>query len=353
MMCKKILLIGTLVMALTLQNTAVSFAEGTTLQDTKSSDTQAASTDGLQFEQLSPEELKQLAEALKKEAEALKKAQAQLEMDREQFLKEQNQLKIDQELLKKNQEQLKKAQDQLKADRDKLQLQEKRKQLAAELTSSTYIKYLKQLGYYKNTSKDEALNKRNALLLFQSDHNMSLTGVWDNATEDMLINRLTSKSMSYADKVTGAPTTGKWIVVNKTKRLLTLYEDARVIKKYPVAVGNPHTLTKSGKFYINSKIVDPDWGGGGFAKPVKGGTPENPLGSRWMGINRTDGSYGIHGTNSFYSIGKFISHGCIRMQNYCVEELFPLVPMKAPVWVGTQEELKKWGITQEAFTANY
>ena len=97
------------------------------------------------------------------------------------------------------------------------------------------------------------------------------------------------------------------------------------------------------------KIVNPDWGGGGFSKPIKGGVPENPLGSRWLGINRTDGSYGIHGTNSLYSIGKYISHGCIRMQNYCVEELFPLVPLKANVWVGTQNELSNWGITQNPF----
>jgi len=351
-MCKRFLLIGTLVMALILQSTAVSFAEGITLQDSESYAAQAAITGRQQFEQLSPEELSQLAEELAKETENLKREQEQLVKDREQLKKEQSQLKLDQELLKKSQELLKKDQEQLKQDREKLQIQEKRKQLAAELTDSTYLKYLKQLGYYKTTSKDEALNKRNALLLFQSDHNMSLTGAWDNATKDMLINRLVSKSMSYADKVSGTPTTGKWIVVNKTKRILTLYQDTGVIKKYPVAVGNPHTLTKSGKFYINMKIIDPDWGGGGFAKPVKGGTPENPLGSRWLGINRTDGSYGIHGTNSFYSIGKFVSHGCIRMQNYCVEELFPLVPVKAPVWVGTQEELKKWGITQDAFTAN-
>nr|WP_278287455.1 L,D-transpeptidase [Ruminiclostridium josui] len=48
-------------------------------------------------------------------------------------------------------------------------------------------------------------------------------------------------------------------------------------------------------------------------------------------------------------MGKYISHGCIRMSNYCVEELYPLVPMKAPVWVGSQTELKNWGITQPLF----
>jgi lipoprotein-anchoring transpeptidase ErfK/SrfK len=178
---------------------------------------------------------------------------------------------------------------------------------------------------------------------------MSVTGKWDESTKIMLINRLLSKDFSYLDTIKKAPTTDKWIVINKTKRILTLYKGEKVIKKYAVAVGNPASLTKSGKFFVENKLINPDWGGGGFAKPVRGGIPQNPLGSRWLGINRTDGSYGIHGTNSLYSIGKYISHGCIRMQNYCVEELFPLVPVKAAVWVGTEAEIKEWGITQNAF----
>jgi lipoprotein-anchoring transpeptidase ErfK/SrfK len=35
--------------------------------------------------------------------------------------------------------------------------------------------------------------------------------------------------------------------------------------------------------------------------------------------------YGIHGTNVPGSIGKAASHGCIRMRNHDVEELFELV----------------------------
>lgn len=240
-----------------------------------------------------------------------------------------------------------------KKELKKKELEDKIQKLKSELTADTYLKYIKDLNYYKKIYKnDEKLNIRNALLLFQSDHNMSLTGVWDEATKAMLINRLLSGTITYLDKIDKASTKGRWITVNKTTRVLTLYEGTKVMKKYPVAVGNPASLTKSGKFIINMKIVNPDWGGGGFAKPIKGGTPQNPLGSRWLGINRTDGSYGIHGTNSFYSIGKYISHGCIRMQNYCVEELYPLVPMKSPVWVGTEAELKAWGITQPAFTYN-
>ena len=304
------------------------------------------------YEQLAKEQeqLKLAQEELNKAQEQLIKDQSILKSNLEQLYKAQEQLKDDQNQLKSNQEQLKKGQEQLKLDQEKLTTQNNLKEFNSEINSNTYLYYLKKLGYYKNIyTNNEKLNIRNTLLLFQSNHNMSVTGKWDDATKAMLITRLLSLDFTYLDSVKKAPTEGKWIVVNKTKRILTLYEGTKVIKKYAVAVGNPSSLTKSGKFIINSKLVDPDWGGGGFAKPIKGGVPENPLGSRWLGINRTDGSYGIHGTNSFNSIGTYASHGCIRMQNYCVEELFPLVPMKSNVWVGTQTELKKWGITQDTF----
>jgi N-acetyl-anhydromuramyl-L-alanine amidase AmpD len=43
------------------------------------------------------------------------------------------------------------------------------------------------------------------------------------------------------------------------------------------------------------------------------------------------GIYGIHGTNKPWSIGQFASHGCIRMRNKDVEELFEWVPIGTPV----------------------
>ena len=49
----------------------------------------------------------------------------------------------------------------------------------------------------------------------------------------------------------------------------------------------------------------------------------NPLGTRWLGLSRK--GYGIHGTNQPRSIGWRASHGCIRMRNPDIEELFELV----------------------------
>ena len=41
----------------------------------------------------------------------------------------------------------------------------------------------------------------------------------------------------------------------------------------------------------------------------------------------------IHGTNDEASLGRAASHGCIRMRNREVIELFDLVPVGTPVWI--------------------
>lgn len=55
------------------------------------------------------------------------------------------------------------------------------------------------------------------------------------------------------------------------------------------------------------------------------------MGTRWMGLDISWGSYGIHGTSAPWSIGSFASHGCIRMRNADSEELYGWVPIGTPV----------------------
>lgn len=50
-----------------------------------------------------------------------------------------------------------------------------------------------------------------------------------------------------------------------------------------------------------------------------------------MGLNVTWGKYGIHGTTKESSIGRAASHGCIRMHNKDVKELYNIVPIGTPV----------------------
>jgi hypothetical protein len=82
------------------------------------------------------------------------------------------------------------------------------------------------------------------------------------------------------------------------------------MKKYPVGVGKSETPSPLGEWKIIQKSLN--WGNG--------------FGTRWMGLNVPWGIYGIHGTDKPYSIGGSWSHGCIRMFNRDVEELYPLIP---------------------------
>lgn len=213
-----------------------------------------------------------------------------------------------------------------------------------------YIKELKNLGYYKNESKDTKLNLRNAILRYQSSCNITVNGIWDDKCLEVLAFQLGTKNVSVEDIIDIPPSEGKWLAINKSKRILTLYKNTEILRKYPIAIGNPSSLTPDGKFTIVSKVINPAWGGGGYAKPVKGGIPANPLGYRWLGLSYKSGSdLGIHGNNIPYSIGKNVSRGCIRMINSDVEQLFEMVPRSAIVWIGTESVLKEWGLVQKEY----
>ncbi|HNW84817.1 MAG TPA: L,D-transpeptidase, partial [Candidatus Cryosericum sp.] len=42
-------------------------------------------------------------------------------------------------------------------------------------------------------------------------------------------------------------------------------------------------------------------------------------------------SYGLHGTNDPFSVGKDVSHGCVRHQNADISKAFAMVPSGIPV----------------------
>ena len=118
------------------------------------------------------------------------------------------------------------------------------------------------------------------------------------------------------------------IVISIPDHKLTLLEGDKVLRVYAVATGKLSTPSPEGEFRVVNRVAHPTWfSPHGVVKPG----PANPLGTRWMGLSAA--GYGIHGTNAPDSIGKYASHGCIRMRNRDVEELFKLVP------VGTRVEL--------------
>lgn len=132
------------------------------------------------------------------------------------------------------------------------------------------------------------------------------------------------------------PPQGKYIIIEKSARMLYFYNNGRLNKRYPIATGKDPTFTPEGRFEIVQKaILIPD----GQGSPPEASSDHNPqLGSRWLGLgvpHQADKrdldpdprapqgiKYGIHGTNDPSSIGKHISGGCIRMHNHHVVELY-------------------------------
>lgn len=189
------------------------------------------------------------------------------------------------------------------------------------------------------------LEDRNAVLRFQAENNLLVDGIVGNMTKEALMNG----NKKVYDIVPEEFKEKEWIIViNKTKKILTVYNNGEIYRKYPVALGKDSSPTPNHKFTIINKIVDPYWGGmRGKYTPVRGGAPNNPLGRRWLGLSTEKyWGYGIHGNSDPFSIGKYISAGCIRMINEDVEELFEYIPIKTEVWIGTEEVLKEWGIKQ-------
>lgn len=180
---------------------------------------------------------------------------------------------------------------------------------------------------------------------FQAANNLFVTGGLNNSTTDMLHN----PKIGPFDQVKKAPSQGYWIVVNKTKRTLTLYKGRKSIAKYPVALGTKYTPTPSTKATISNMVKNPAWGGmGGKYRPRAANDPYNPLGERWMGLKIPGrNGYGIHGTIRPKEVGTYASNGCIRMFNYDIENyIFPKMKSGDPVWIGTAKELEEWGILQ-------
>lgn len=129
------------------------------------------------------------------------------------------------------------------------------------------------------------------------------------------------------------------LTVDRQNFKLRLFKGLKLDTTYDVRVGRQGLETPAGLYHIQNKAIDPAWNvpysawtGDLAGTVVPGGTPENPLKARWMGI--FDGA-GIHGiSESEYStIGTAASHGCVGMRIDDVIDLYPQVPVGAPIYI--------------------
>jgi lipoprotein-anchoring transpeptidase ErfK/SrfK len=109
--------------------------------------------------------------------------------------------------------------------------------------------------------------------------------------------------------------------------------------RYPVGVGRAG-MQWAGSAYIDGKYIRPAWSAPAsiskdyrrLPRVVPGGTAGNPMGAAAMTLSG-GGEYAIHGTNAPGTIGGFVSHGCIRMYNEDIMDLYSRVGVGTPVVV--------------------
>jgi L,D-transpeptidase ErfK/SrfK len=138
----------------------------------------------------------------------------------------------------------------------------------------------------------------------------------------------------------------KGLVINVPEMRLYDYS-VDPVEVFAAAIGDEADPSLIGVYKVGQKRVDPAWRVPASIRAEKPDLPavvppgpDNPLGSRWMSIGNT--SYGIHGTNVRWSIGRMATHGCVRLYEDQIQRLFERTKS------GTRLELVyqpyKWGV---------
>ena len=143
---------------------------------------------------------------------------------------------------------------------------------------------------------------------------------------------------------------GLQLVLDRKHHQLLVLRDGRMTRRFPAAVGTKGWETPAGRFRVFEKVKEPVW-----THPVSGDLVDaesegNPLGSRWIGFYRDcngrsgwDGEQyldingctvaGFHGTPYRWTVGRAVSHGCVRLYEENVQEVFNLVNVGTQVTV--------------------
>ena len=142
---------------------------------------------------------------------------------------------------------------------------------------------------------------------------------------------------------------GLQLVLHRSSRQLLVLDHGRLRLRVPAAVGTDGWETPLGEHSVLSKTVDPTWKHPSTGALVAPGG-RNPLGSRWIAFHQDcshpggwDGEkvvqvtgcshVGLHGTPHRWTVGRAVSHGCVRLYDEDIRTVFDLVRVGTPVVV--------------------
>ena len=124
------------------------------------------------------------------------------------------------------------------------------------------------------------------------------------------------------------------VVANKADKTLYAYNGDKLVATYPTTVGSDSTPSPHGTYKIVNKVKMP-WYKATVGEDAQKQVfmlppgPNNPVGVVWMGLSKP--SYGLHGSPKPEGISRQASHGCIRLTNWDVLEVYANIENGATV----------------------
>ena len=144
-----------------------------------------------------------------------------------------------------------------------------------------------------------------------------VTTDWNKRLRFVLVGILGAAAVAQSAPANRTP---RQVLVSIADRKLAVLEDGRVLRRFSVSVGAAVSPSPTGEFRIVNRLDRPTYyHPGTVIAPGRG----NPIGPRWIGLSQR--GFGIHGTNQPTSIGHAASHGCIRLNNRDIIQLFQMV----------------------------
>jgi len=149
----------------------------------------------------------------------------------------------------------------------------------------------------------------------------------------MIINNISSERSLRSDQVIKIVEGPFHAIVYKSAYTMDLYLQNVFVKSYKVGIGMPGHETPVGlwRAKVGGKMIKPTWTDQETGRTYHADDPDYPLGSGWIALdgidNRTRGIEGIaiHGTKDENTIGTKSSHGCIRLYNGELTEVYDMI----------------------------
>lgn len=117
------------------------------------------------------------------------------------------------------------------------------------------------------------------------------------------------------------------IVIDLSAKTLTLFHRGRLTDRYRVAIGTPATPTPTGRYAVTDRLKTGDENGDYGCCILALNGHQEKIAQGWGGGDRI----AIHATPHTWTIGKAVSHGCVRASNKALHQLMRKVRLGTPV----------------------